>query len=380
MEENKKMNVLVLGASGVGKSTLIKAISGKEVKIGSGESSTLNISVYESDIWPLKLIDTKGFEYNYLQQIKTINQVKKFTKKQIKKDENSNKGIDVVWYCIDGTSRKTFSYNLKLMNKAIKKWKNVPVFVVITKSYSEIDIEENKKDIREMFSKFENINLKGIIHVVAQEYEINKDIKVMPIGIEELCVNTLNNFDEAKEINKQNLYRMVLLQKRYTANAVIGLSTTSAAVIGAAPLKFPDAVILTPIETTLTEAIFKIYGVKYSGELISNIVGSTAITSIAKEIIKHIPVVGQVVNAVVAGTIVFALGESIVAVSELIYKGKIDVNKANDVTEEVVKNIKNNVIFENMISYFENNKKEIETEDPKEIIKKINSKNKKKKD
>ena len=380
MEENKKMNVLVLGASGVGKSTLIKAISGKEVKIGSGESSTLNISVYESDIWPLKLIDTKGFEYNYLQQIKTINQVKKFTKKQIKKDENSNKGIDVVWYCIDGTSRKTFSYNLKLMNKAIKKWKNVPVFVVITKSYSEIDIEENKKDIREMFSKFENINLKGIIHVVAQEYEINKDIKVMPIGIEELCVNTLNNFDEAKEINKQNLYRMVLLQKRYTANAVIGLATTSAAVIGAAPLKFPDAVILTPIETTLTEAIFKIYGVKYSGELISNIVGSTAITSIAKEIIKHIPVVGQVVNAVVAGTIVFALGESIVAVSELIYKGKIDVNKANDVTEEVVKNIKNNVIFENMISYFENNKKEIETEDPKEIIKKINSKNKKKKD
>ena len=34
MESNKKMNVLVLGASGVGKSTLIKSISGIEVMTG----------------------------------------------------------------------------------------------------------------------------------------------------------------------------------------------------------------------------------------------------------------------------------------------------------------------------------------------------------
>lgn len=76
MENNKKMNVLVLGASGAGKSTLIKAISGTEILTGVGEGQTQKIDVYESNTWPIRCIDTKGFEYNILEQWKTIKQVK----------------------------------------------------------------------------------------------------------------------------------------------------------------------------------------------------------------------------------------------------------------------------------------------------------------
>ena len=36
MEENQKMNVVVLGISGAGKSTLIKSISGNEIVTGIG--------------------------------------------------------------------------------------------------------------------------------------------------------------------------------------------------------------------------------------------------------------------------------------------------------------------------------------------------------
>jgi len=61
MEEIKKMNVLVLGNSGAGKSTLIEAISGTEVTTGVGEGNTQRIGVYESTIWPIRCIDTKGF-------------------------------------------------------------------------------------------------------------------------------------------------------------------------------------------------------------------------------------------------------------------------------------------------------------------------------
>lgn len=145
MYEGGKMNVLVLGASGAGKSTLIKAVSGANIMIGVGEGVTDRIDIYESDTWPLRFIDTKGFEYNILQQNKAIKQVKAFTKQQIKDDEEKSDklGVDAVWYCVEGTSRRTFSNNIELMSRAIKGWKGVPVFAVITKSYSEPDIAEN---------------------------------------------------------------------------------------------------------------------------------------------------------------------------------------------------------------------------------------------
>ena len=60
----EKMNVLIVGNSGAGKSTLIKAIAGVEVQPGVGEAVTQNISVYESSTWPIRFIDTKGFEHD----------------------------------------------------------------------------------------------------------------------------------------------------------------------------------------------------------------------------------------------------------------------------------------------------------------------------
>ena len=230
MESNKKMNVLVLGASGVGKSTLIKSISGIEVMTGVGEGNTQIIGVYESNTWPIRCIDTKGFEYNFIEQWKTIRQVKKYTKQQIdaNKGDSSNLGIDAVWYCIAGTAKRTFANNINLMNKAIKGWKNIPVFAVITKSYSETDIPENIEAVQQTFSKIGGINLKNIIPVVAEEYVINEDVKVLPKGIEELCLSTLDCIDEAQNINQENRNRMVLEQKRFTANTVtVGATITS---------------------------------------------------------------------------------------------------------------------------------------------------------
>ena len=259
MNEDKKMNVLVIGVSGVGKSTLIKSISGTNVVTGVGEGNTQKIAIYESDTWPLRCIDTKGFEYNFFEQWKTINQVKKFTKGQISKENiEGDTGLDAVWYCIEGTSRRMFSDNIKLMTKAIKGWKNIPVFAVITKSYSKKDINENIEAVQQAFAKIEGVNLKKIIPVVAEEFEIDEGTVVAPMGIDELCLATIECMDEAKQINKENKDRMVLEQKRFTANTATIGATTSAVVVGAIPIPYPDAAILVPLETGLTKLIFKI--------------------------------------------------------------------------------------------------------------------------
>ena len=372
MEEKRKMNVLVIGVSGAGKSTLIKAISGIEVKTGIGEGNTQKIDIYESNTWPIRCIDTKGFEYSILEQWKTIHQVKKYTKEQISnKNSIANLGIDVVWYCIEGTAKRTFAHNIGLMNKAIRGWKNIPVFAVITKSYSEIDIQENIEAVQEAFTKSAGINLKKIIPVVAEEYAINEEIKVEPKGIEELCLQTLDSIEEAKQINQENRERMVLEQKRFTANSIVVGYTTSAAVIGAVPVPFPDSVILIPLETGLTKLIFKVYRIDYSLELVTGIVGSTIITTVAKSILKAIPIAGSVANGVVAGAIVFALGDAVIAASEAIYSGEIDPSKINKIVEFVSDKIKNSAIVGATIAYFEEHADKLKDKKPKEIFEDI---------
>ena len=374
MEDIRKMNVLVLGNSGAGKSTLIKAISGAEVKTAVGGSVTQNIDVYESSTWPIQCIDTKGFEYKWFEQQKTIKQVKKFTKKQLsaKTDKKGDEpSIDAVWYCIDGCSKRVFTENIEMMNKSIKGWKNIPVFAVITKSLSEAEIEENVEAVKQAFSKNKTINLQEVIPVVAEPYYIKSEV-VEQMGIEELCEATLDCFDEAKQISAENRNRMILEQKRFTANALTAGAATAGIVVGAAPISIADSLILVPLETALTKGILKIYGIDFSADLVTAVIGSAAITNVAKALVgtlKTIPnIAGSVINAVVAGFFVAAIGEAVIALSETIYSGKIDKDKIDGIIEFMSEKLKNNQVLSFVVSYIEKNADKLQGKSAKEIF------------
>ena len=375
MGRDGKMNVLVLGNSGAGKSTLIKAISGIEVQTGVGEGNTQKIDVYESSTWPIRCIDTKGFEYSKLEQFKTIWQVKKFTREQValsQKDQDGGVGIDAVWYCIEGTARRTFSYNIEMMNRAVRKWKNIPVFVVITKSYSEADIEENIQAVRSAFAKNNHINLQAIIPVVAEAYQINDETVVTPRGIDVLCSATLDRSEMAISISEENKNRMILEQKRFTANALVTGATAAAIVVGAAPVPFADSLILVPLETGLTKGILKVYGVEFTGELITSIVGSTAITNVARaalSALKTIPnIAGSVLNAVVAGFFVAALGEAVIALSEALYTGKIDREKISSAVDFMSNKLSSNPALSAGVKYLASHSDKLQGQSAKEIF------------
>ena len=377
MENLKKMNVLVLGTSGAGKSTLIKAISGAEVKTAVGESVTQKIDVYESTTWPIRCIDTKGFEYKWIEQRKTIKQVKKFTKQQLsaEADESGNEpGIDVVWYCVDGCAKRVFNENIEMMNKSIRGWKNVPVFVVITKSISEVEIEENVEAVKKAFEKEKQVNLQKIIPVVAAPYYIKSEV-VEQMGIVELCEATLDYMDEAKEISRENRNRMILEQKRTSANALTACASAGAVVVGVAPISFADSLILVPLETALTKKIFKIYEIDFTGELVTAVVGSAAITNVAKTVVsslKTIPnIAGNILNGVVAGFFVAAIGEAVIALSDAIYLGKIDKDKMENIIEFLAEKLKNNVVLAFIIRYIEKNADKLQGKSAKEMFKMI---------
>ena len=137
-------NVLVIGNSGVGKSTLINAVLGKEAaKTGYGiVGTTKDLEIYESDDVPFRVIDTIGFEPTFLKEQMAINAVKKWSKDSAKEGREDNQ-INVIWFCVDGTARKLFKKTIQSLSKATSMWKSVPIVVVITKSYSIKERSEN---------------------------------------------------------------------------------------------------------------------------------------------------------------------------------------------------------------------------------------------
>lgn len=370
-QDIRRMNVLLLGNSGAGKSTLIEAVAGVEIQDGS----TPQIGFYESETWPLSFIDTKGYEYNPIEQMRTISQVKKYAREQAEraeKEEAERSGVDAVWYCVDGPARRFKNYGIIMLTRTIANWKNVPVFVVVTKSFSKSDAEENVSELREIFSRYEKLNVKGFIPVLAKPYTVNDDTIIEPYGINELCEATIECSEEAYKISVATKNRMILEQKRFTANALVAGAAAAGVAVGAAPTGgLADSAILVPLEIGLTKAIFRTYGVEFSSDMVTAVVGSTAITKVARmavSTLKTIPnVAGSIINAVVAGFFVTALGEAVIALAEGMYTGKIDKEKIDGAVDFVTDKLKNNPVLSGAVNYIEKHFDKLEGKSAKEV-------------
>ena len=327
-----KGNILVIGDSGVGKSTLINAVLGEEIaESGFGDKGTTKeLKVYESDVLDFRIIDTVGFEPSFFKRMGAINAVKKWSKNAIKEGKE-NSDINVIWFCVEGTSSKLFPEAIKSLSKATSIYPSVPIIVVITKSYSKPERERNIQMVKEVFEKKKNTkNLKGIIPVVAMIYEIDEEQFVAQEGITELIDMTYELIPEGMQAAKKDIEAFKLNRKRSFAQTAIATFTLSAVAIAAIPIPLSDAVLLSPLEIGEINSLAKIYGIKNdknSKRFLNSVVEAGTVGVAAKAAInalKAIPAINlaaSVINAAVAGAIVLGIGEVCVYTYEQIYLG-----------------------------------------------------------
>lgn len=350
-------NILVIGKSGVGKSTLINAVLGKNcAKTGWGTTgTTVELEIYEgNEELSFRLIDTIGFEASLLKEHQAINAVRKWAKDSAKEGQEE-KEIHVIWYCIEGTSSKLFERDINSMIKATKIWKSVPIIVVITKSYSEEEQTKNVGMVQQAFSKKMHIQnrLKDIIPVVAESYKINQNIIVPQCGVIELIDVTNNLLDEGKRAGKKDIKNFKLKRMRAFAQSISVFSVTSGAVVGAIPIPFSDAVILSSIEVAEVNSIAYIYGI-YKGEeanqLFNTIVEVGTVSMAAKTVIsalKAIPGINlsaSVLNSLMAGGIIAAIGEGSIYVFEQIYLGNKSISDIDWIKEIIESKLSSQLI------------------------------------
>jgi predicted GTPase len=186
-------NVLVIGNTGTGKSTLIKALfNSSEMEI---EDVTKNISdkPFIKENVPVAAYDTPGLEKDEKQRNKVKRDITKFIKQQNQKEPNEQ--IHAIWYCVNSQVTKE--------NQIEREWidslaKELPVLAVITRAYG---AEENwLKPYLEGIS-----SIQCVVSIVAQEEKVRPTL-VEPYGLDRLLSVTDNL---RKEIAKKAISNAV---------------------------------------------------------------------------------------------------------------------------------------------------------------------------
>lgn len=377
----EKANVLVIGNSGVGKSTLINAVLGEEVaKTSTGTSGTTNkLEIYENDQIPFRIIDTIGFEPSYFKARKAIKAVEDWTKKSVKNNE-ADKKINAIWFCVDGTAGKLFDTTIKNMLKATKIWKSVPKIVVITKSYSEPERKGNKELVKKAFAEAKLNMPKKIIPVVAQDYPLDEEMKCVAAvcGIDELISATNELLPEGIKIGDKVFRAYVLKRKKAFAQAAVAAYTATGFGIGALHVPIADSVALNTLETAEIKHLGKIFGIKNDDNfesLCKYMVETGGVSVAAKSLLnflKGIPGLKPVslpINAVVAACFVSAVGTVCIKVYGEISTGQRDISDLDWVGKVTETEFSQSMMkkFETIIRKLNNNPKS----DVKKLIKSV---------
>lgn len=340
----RKGNVLVLGNSGVGKSTLINAVIGQSVaKTSFGtHGTTSSLSLYDSPHIPFRIIDSIGFEPNLKSNIQAVYAVRKWSRNSAKHDDE-NSAINVIWFCIDGTSSKLFADSIRNFARASALWRSVPVIVVITKSYSKPDRDLNIAMVREAFKGVKRAdNIRAIIPVVAQNYVIDETTIIGPENIDTLINHTNALMPEGIQAGSHDISTFTERRQRALAQSLVAGCVTAGATVGAVPIPFADTLILSPLELGMLNGLAKIYGIEegqeakqFFGSIVTAGSASAAAQSAlsALKAIQGLNIATSVLNAAVAASFIAAIGETSIMAFEQVRSGEHSVRDTQWVTK-----------------------------------------------
>lgn len=332
-----RLNVLILGKTGVGKSTLINKVFNENLAAtGVGKPITKNIRPLSKKGFPLTIYDTPGMELSGQNSVDgLIGEVKKLVQKGVMSG-SVDEAIHCVWYCISTPSHRiepTELYFLKSFLSATTTC-SIPVILVLTQSYS-------KKDARALIAEIEKeaLGVEKIVPVLAQDYELDEDITVKAFGLEELTEVMYELIPTAVKNTFASVQKASVDIKKREAQAVVAKSAKMAAVTGAVPIPFSDAAILVPEQIAMLAKITAIFGIPLQKAaittILSGMLGTTGTTiagrSIVTNIIKLIPgagsIAGGAISAATASALTAALGEAYIAVMVRIVTGELPLAK-----------------------------------------------------
>lgn len=122
-------NILVVGATGAGKSSLVNTIFNVDfAQTGTGKPITQTTTKYTIENMPINLFDTKGYELGSEEHTRFLEEMHTYMEDQNKPVQEQ---IHMVWYVISASNHRITDLDLEMIEKFRETGK--PICVIFTK-------------------------------------------------------------------------------------------------------------------------------------------------------------------------------------------------------------------------------------------------------
>lgn len=210
----KKLNIMVVGKSGVGKSTLINSLfRGNFAETGLGRPVTDKIRKIEKKDYPMAIYDTPGFELSKGQQTKVKDEIIELINKGFA-SKDINDAIHCIWYCINVGGNRTFDETeiewLKELTES-NKITQVPIIAVLTQSCPKKKAQEMKSLVEK-----ENLDIVKVVPVLAQDMDFDEEYVAKAYGLDKLIDIMSESLPDELQDTLQNVQKASLEAKKNT--------------------------------------------------------------------------------------------------------------------------------------------------------------------
>lgn len=332
-----RFNLAIIGDSGVGKSSLVNAVFGRNLAdVGIGFPVTRGVSYYHDD--SLGIWDIEGFEMG------SATSPREMLDGHLKaiKARPAIEQISVVWYCVAAHSARLLPSAIEMIRELGAQ--GLPVILVLTK----VDWIKNpitgKRDVAQDLKKFVEwlespVDENGEPISIPYERVLltstrDKHGKGKGHGLGELVAETLALSPENEKDAFRIAQRLNLPWKREMVRPVIAGAVGLAAAAAATPIPIADAVALASIQLGMMGRIAVIYDLELKTMMSAGALAQLGVQftgqALARSLIKLIPGAGNVINAGVAGALTAATGEAWMRLCEQVHTGKLDPTKIGD--------------------------------------------------
>lgn len=311
-------NIAVAGRSGVGKSTLLNAVFGRDLAAtGVGRPVTKDATWYEEPGFSVRLLDTRGLERGAFAESLAALEAKLA---EARAGTNPDEQLHLLWLCLDGSGSRIEDSDRRVAEMAGRL--GVPVVVVVTKAWFDSELPTIAR------TELPDPPVRAVVRVIASKRMFEGGESVGPEGLETLVEESLRLLPEAERAAMAAVQRVLLAPKVESARDAIRKAGNAAFLASGTPIPFADAVLLAPIQIAMIVAVTRRMGVALNedgwkalaaavaGPVLATFAGRLAAGSLGN-LLKTIPGIGSLVggslNAAVAVALTRFLGEGYLA-------------------------------------------------------------------